>query len=345
MQLHITIHNFELPLKNPFTTSRYTVTIQKTVVVAISDGNFTGYGEATVNPYYNSTIESLNNSIESIKNILETIPENIHPTKLWEALESKLRDNYFALCAIDCAYWDLYAKQQQKPLRRFWSEHDLQLPKTNFTIGIDSIETMKLKIQETPWPIYKIKLGTKNDVEIIQKLREVTDSVFRVDANCAWKPEETLKNAVILKTLNVEFIEQPLKADNWKDMEILNKESVLPIIADESCQKLADVSNCAKVFHGINIKLMKCGGITPELQMIQIAKATGLKIMAGCMTESSIGISNLTQIAPLLDYIDADGALLLENDIATGVTFDDGKIVYKRENGSGGSIILDSKSN
>lgn len=339
MKLSITVQNFELPLKNPFTISRYTVTVQRTVVVSISDGVFTGYGEATVNPYYNSTVESLKASIERVKTILETIPENIHPTKLWEQLEPKLQDNYFALCAIDCAYWDLYAKQQQKTLRSFWSENDVKLPKTNYTIGIDAIEVMQSKIQETPWPIYKIKLGTKNDVEIIQKLREVTDSVFRVDANCAWTTEETLKNAVILKELNVEFIEQPLQADNWKGMGILKKESVLPIIADESCQTLADVSKCAETFHGINIKLMKCGGITPALQMIQIAKATQLKIMAGCMTESTIGISNLTHLAPLLDYIDADGALLLQNDIATGVSFDNGKIIYTDKNGSGAFLI------
>lgn len=335
MKLTITVQNFELSLKNPFTISRYTVTVQKTVVISISDGNYTGYGEATVNPYYNSTIESLKASARSVTSILEAVEDYLHPTELWKLLEPKLKDNYFALCAIDCAYWDLYAKQQQKPLRRFWSKNDLNLPKTNFTIGIDTIDVMKSKIQETPWPIYKIKLGTKNDLEIIQELRKVTNSVFRVDANCAWTVAETLKNAEILKKLNVEFIEQPLKADNWEGMKTLKDESVLPIIADESCQKLADVENCAEVFHGINIKLMKCGGITPALQMIQVAKAKQLKIMAGCMTESSIGISNLVQLAPLLDYIDADGAMLLQNDVATGVTFTNGEIVYVDENGSG----------
>ncbi len=339
MKLTITIQNFELPLNNPFTISRYTVTVQKTVVVSISDGNYTGYGEATVNPYYNSTIESLKASARSVKSVLEAVEENTHPTKLWKQLEPHLNDNYFALCAIDCAYWDLYAKQQQKPLRRFWSEHDENLPKTNFTIGIDSVEVMKSKIQETPWPIYKIKLGTKNDLEIIQSLREITDAVFRVDANCAWTIEETLKNAEAFKKIGVEFIEQPLKADNWEGMKILKEKSVLPIIADESCQQLKDVSICADVFHGINIKLMKCGGITPALQMIQIAKAKQLKIMVGCMTESTIGISNLTQFAPLLDYMDADGAMLLQNDIATGVTFTNGEIIYANKNGSGAILI------
>ncbi|MEM6686483.1 MAG: dipeptide epimerase [Bacteroidota bacterium] len=335
MPLQLTIHNYELPLKHPFTISRYTVTVQKTVVVAISDGNFTGYGEATVNPYYHSSVDGLKAALESIRTIIESLAENLHPTRFWKLLEPTLHDNYFALCAVDCAYWDLYARQHQKPLRRFWSEDDAYLPKTNFTIGIDSIPIMQSKIQETPWPIYKIKLGTKNDVEIIQKLREFTNAVFRVDANCAWTVEETLKNAEILQKLGVEFIEQPLQADNWKGMEILKKESVLPIIADESCQKLVDVSKCAAVFHGINIKLMKCGGITPALRMIEIAKKKNLQTMAGCMTESTIGISNLTQLAPLLDYIDADGALLLQHDIADGVYCTQGEIRYKNHNGSG----------
>jgi len=335
MKLQLSVQNFELPLKNPFTISRYTVTIQKTVIVSITDGNYVGYGEATVNPYYNSTIESLEASARSVTAILEALEENIHPAKLWKLLEPKLKDNYFALCAIDGAYWDLYAKQQQKPLRRFWSEYDHELPKTNFTIGIDSLDVMKSKIKETPWPIYKIKLGTKNDIEIIQSLRKITNAIFRVDANCAWTVEETLENAKMLQKLNVEFIEQPLQADNWEGMKVLKEKSVLPIIADESCQKLSDVQKCAEVFHGINIKLMKCGGITPALEMIHIAKAKQLKIMVGCMTESSIGISNLTQLAPLLDYIDADGALLLQSDIAKGVTFDDGTIIFAAGNGSG----------
>ncbi|MBC8756080.1 dipeptide epimerase [Kordia sp. YSTF-M3] len=338
MKLQLSIQSFELPLKNPFTISRYTITVQKTVVVSITDGNYIGYGEATVNPYYNSTINSLKHSVASVKSIFDTVEKELHPTKLWTLLAPKLQDNYFALCAIDCAYWDLYAQQQKKPLRRFWSEYDDELPKTNFTIGIDSIEVMKSKIQQTPWPIYKIKLGTKNDLTIIKALRGITDSVFRVDANCAWTVEETLENAKILKELNVEFIEQPLKADNWEDMKVLKEKSVLPIIADESCQKLADVAKCAEVFHGINIKLMKCGGITPALQMIQIAKAKHIKIMAGCMTESSIGISNLVQLAPLLNYMDADGAILLQTDIAKGVTFNNGEIVYVAKNGSGASF-------
>jgi L-alanine-DL-glutamate epimerase-like enolase superfamily enzyme len=198
---------------------------------------------------------------------------------------------------------------------------------------------MKQKILETPWPIYKIKLGTDKDVEIVSALRKVTDAIFRIDANCAWTVEETLLNAMQLKDLGVEFIEQPLHADDWEGMKQLKVECALPIIADESCQRFEDVEKCAEGFHGINIKLMKCGGLTPALKMIKKAREHNLKVMAGCMAESTVGISNLVQIAPLLDYIDADGAMLLKNDTANGITLDYGKIVFPNENGSGISLL------
>lgn len=325
---------YHLPLKHAFTISRYTVTTQSTVIVSISDGKYTGYGEATINPYYDSTIEKLKSSILLSKNIVET-SNGLKPEALWEKLEPLLRHDYFALCAIDCAFWDLYAKQNNRVLRSFWSDEDPETPLTNYTIGIDSIKNMTKKIVEQPWPIYKIKLGTSEDVDIIKALRLKTDAVFRVDANCAWSVKETLANAIELKKLGVEFIEQPLKADDWDGMSVLKKQCVLPIIADESCQKLEDVNRCAEGFDGINIKLMKCGGITPALEMIKTARDKSLLVMAGCMTESTIGISNLTQIAPLLDFIDADGAMLLKEDIVRGVCFDNGRIIFSNKNGSG----------
>lgn len=339
MKLNITSKHFQLPIKHPFTTSRYTVTVQNTVIVSITNGEFTGYGEATVNPYYNSTVNKLEASIESVKAIIENA-NGIAPEMLWQQLEPKLKDDYFALCAIDCAYWDLYAKLNNRTTRSFWCDNKMSIPQSNYTIGIDAIEKMKQKILETPWPIYKIKLGTNHDVAIILELRKITDAIFRIDANCAWTVNETLDNAVELKKLGVEFIEQPLKADDWEGMEILKQKSVLPIIADESCQRFEDVEPCAKVFHGINIKLMKCGGLTPALKMIEKARQLNVKIMAGCMTESTIGISNLVQVAPLLDYIDADGAMLLKNDIAEGTTLIDGEIIYSDKCGSGSMLKI-----
>mgnify|MGYP001097743101 CR=1 FL=1 len=214
-----------------------------------------------------------------------------------------------------------------------------QTPLSDYTIGIDSIEMMKQKILETPWPIYKIKLGAEHDLEIVSELRKITDALFRIDANCAWTVNETLENAVKLKELGVEFIEQPLNPDDWEEMKQLKSECVLPLIADESCQRFEDVEKCAEGFHGINIKLMKCGGLTPALKMIEKARELNLKVMAGCMAESTVGISNLAQIAPLLDYIDADGAMLFKNDTAKGIKLEHGSIIFPNENGSGISLL------
>ena len=338
MKLEVAFKHFKLQLKHSFTTSRYTVNVQNTVVVSISNGDVTGYGEATTNPYYGSTVEKLSNSISGVRSVIEASHE-CHPTELWHRLEPKLKEDYFALCAIDCAYWDFYAKLNYRTLRSFWATSEANLPQTNYTIGIDSIEAMKSKIAEKPWPIYKIKLGTKQDVKIIEALRAATDAVFRIDANCAWTVQETLENAVQLKSLNVEMIEQPLKADDWTGMKLL-KGCVLPIFADESCQRFEDVEKCADSFDGINLKLMKCGGLTPALELIKKARQLNLSVMAGCMTESTIGISSLSQLAPLLDFIDADGAMLLQNDIATGTTFKNGRIIYSDQNGAGSDMLI-----
>jgi L-alanine-DL-glutamate epimerase-like enolase superfamily enzyme len=334
MALTLTFQFYDLPLQHPFTISRYTVTIQKTVVVCITDGQFSGYGEATANPYYHSTQERLTESILKLKPIVDAVDE-MHPETLWQKLAPLVIEDYFALCAVDIAYWDYYARKNSKPLWSYWSDTNAKTPLTSYTIGLDTLKVMQQKIIEKPWPIYKIKLGTTNDIQIVENLRKITDAVFRIDANCAWTAEQTIENSKILKELQVEFIEQPLKAGDIQGMKRVKIESVLPVLADESCQREEDVDLCNDLFHGINIKLMKCGGITPGLRMIKKARKMGLLTMAGCMTESTVGISGLVQIAPLLDYLDSDGALLLSQDIADGVAFDFGKIVYSNSFGTG----------
>ncbi|MBC3757623.1 dipeptide epimerase [Hyunsoonleella sp. SJ7] len=339
MNFKLTVSHYQLPLKYPFTISRHTVHMQETLIVSISDGTITGYGEATANPYYGITIQKLKASIKSVRAEIES-QKGAHPETLWHHLEPKLRHDYFALCAIDCAYWDYFARKNKRTLRSFWNNGESNLPKTNYTIGIDEIPVMTEKVKQKPWPIYKIKLGMENDLEIVEALRNATDAVFRIDANCAWEVDEAIQKSKALKALGVEFIEQPLKAENWDGMSMLKKESALPFIADESCKTLEDVAKCAEVFDGINIKLMKCGGITPALKMIEKGRALGLKVMLGCMTESTIGISNLVQLAPLLDYIDADGAMLLASDIASGVQFQNGTVLYPKDFGSGAKLLL-----
>lgn len=334
MAVMLSFRFYELPLRHPFTISRYTVTIQKTVIVTISDGTYSGYGEATVNPYYHSTIERLTETLSKIQSGID-FSSGLHPKQMWEQIQPLVGEDYFALCAVDMAYWDFYARKHHLTVRHFFSDKNVKTPLTSYTIAIDTIEAMQHKILEMPWPIYKIKLGKGNDIEVVRKLREVTDAVFRVDANAAWTAEETIGCAKILKKLNVEFIEQPLKADDIDGMKQVKQQCDLPVIADESCQREADVDLCCELFNGINIKLMKCGGITPALRMIETARKKGASIMAGCMTESTVGISGLVQIAPLLDYLDADGALLLASDIADGVSFNFGQIQYADRLGTG----------
>ncbi|PTM10635.1 MAG: dipeptide epimerase [Bacteroidetes bacterium] len=337
MHLKLTTKSFRLTLKHPFTISRSTRTFQDTVIVSVSDGIIAGYGEAIPYPYYNITIDLIEQSVLKSKSIVENA-FGMHPDVLWKLLEPNLKDDYFTLCAINCAYWDFYTKSHNKTTRSYFGDASKKSPLSDYTIGIDSIEAMKQKIIEMPWPIYKIKLGTEHDVKIVSELRKITNAVFRIDANCAWTVNETLENAIKLKELGVEFIEQPLNLDDWEGMKQLKSECVLPLIADESCQRYEDVEKCAEGFHGINIKLMKCGGLTPALKMIKKARELNLKVMAGCMAESTVGISSLAQIAPLLDYIDADGGMLIKNDTAIGVSLEYGSLIYPKENGSG--IIL-----
>jgi len=188
------------------------------------------------------------------------------------------------------------------------------------------------------FPIYKIKLGTKEDIDIVKALRSKSDALFRIDANGAWSAEETIANAKILKLLGVEFIEQPLAREDWEGMKKVYQHSVLPIIADESCQTPTDIKRCHNYFDGVNIKLMKCGGITPALGMIKEAKALGMKVMLGCMTESSIGISAIAHLVPLLDYVDMDGALLLKDDPAKGAWIEAGRLFFAEGNGLGANL-------
>lgn len=335
--MKLILRTYNLKLKHTFRISRKTIDFQPSLIVELQEDGFSGYGEATSNPYYNITVEILQDDIEKVRHIVETALCET-PEEFWLKINPFLKENPFALCALDNAYNDLYARKNGKKLYELWN-YDINLnPLTNYTIGIDSIENMVLKMKGFPWPIYKIKLGTPEDIAIVTELRKHSNAIFRVDANCAWTVDETLKNAVVLKRLGVEFIEQPLKANDWEGHKEVFENSVLPVIADESCITEADILKCHNHFHGVNIKLMKCGGITPGRRMITEAKKLGLKTMVGCMTESTVGISAIAHLLPELDYVDMDGSLLLAEDIATGVTIKNGKTYYPDRAGTG--VIL-----
>ena len=223
---------------------------------------------------------------------------------------------------------------RRKKLSELWHTGS-DKPNTDFTIGIDTIEEMIKKMNEVPWPVYKIKLGTGNDIEIITELRKHTSSVFRVDANAAWEVDEALEKINIFKSLNVELIEQPLAKDNWEGMKRLYENSPIPLIADESCVAESDVEKCHLHFHGINIKLTKCSGITPARRMIDKARELGMKVMLGSMNETTIGTAAIAHLSPFADYLDADGPLLLAEDIASGLNYDNGKISCSEGHGLG----------
>ena len=336
--MKITHRTYNLKLKHPFTISRETHTIQPSLIVELQSDGYIGFGEATSNPYYKITVDSMKRNLEKIIPFIESVT-NETPEEFWQKAYVFLKNDMFALCALDMAYTDLYARKQGKKLYEYWGYSTENNPKTDYTIGIDTIEKMVSKMKELPWPIYKIKLGTKEDIAIVTELRKHTNAIFRIDANCGWTVPEALNNAIELKKLGVEFLEQPLKADNWEGHKELFENSVLPVIADESCIVEEDVAKCQHHFHGVNVKLVKCGGLTPARRMIAQAKKLGMKTMVGCMTESTVGISAIAHLLPELDFVDMDGGLLLAEDIATGITISDGIIQYSDVNGTGVQLI------
>ena len=194
-------------------------------------------------------------------------------------------------------------------------------PICDYTLGIDPIEKMVQKMEAHPWPIYKVKVGTEYDIEMITSLRKHTDKPIRVDANAGWTTEEALLKIPALANLGVELVEQPLAKDNWEGMEQLKKQNVLPLFADESCVFEKDVAICANYFDGINIKLTKCSGLTPALRMIKEASTLNLKVMMGSMNESVIGSAAIAQFLPQLDYVDMDGPLLMTELNGVGLNY------------------------
>jgi len=325
---------YNLRFKHPFTISKGTKTHQPTLIISLEQFGLTGYGEAPAITYYHIPVEKMIADLEIKKPVIEKFAFT-EPSRFWHFLHHLIPDNPFLVCALDIAAWDLYGQMQKKPLYTCWKLDIREGPLTDYTIGIDSIERMIDKMKEKPWPIYKIKLGTPHDAEIIRALRKHTNSVLRVDANSGWNLQQALDLIPALNECGVEFIEQPLEKTDWEGMRLLYEKSSIPLIADESCVFEQDVEKCQGYFHGINIKLTKCSGITPALRMIETARKLGMKVMAGSMNESSIGSAAIGHLLPLLDYVDMDGPLLLDEDIASGLKIDSGKVSLSGKPGLG----------
>lgn len=328
---------FDLLFHYPFTISKGTKMHQPTLVVELEYFGVKGYGEAPAISYYNIPVEKMVADLERKKQFVEKFAF-ADPERYWHYLHHLFPMNPFMVCALDMAGWDLYGKLKGKQLRNLWGLDVSKSPVTDYTIGIDTIEIMVAKMKEKPWPIYKIKVGVDNDIETVAELRKHTDAIFRVDANAGWTLDQALEKIPLLKELGVEMVEQPLAKDNWEGMKTLFAQSPLPLFADESCVAEADVEKCYGHFHGINIKLTKCSGITPARRMIEQARTLNMNVMIGCMNETSVGTAAIAQLAPLADYVDMDGPLLLAEDIAIGITFDNGRICYNDLPGLGITI-------
>ncbi len=340
--MQLVAHRFDLILKHPFTISKGTRDSQPSLIIELQQDGYSGYGEAPAIFYYGVTVQELADEAMLIRDALAG-KKLSSPELFWDWLAQK-NIHPFLLSALDEAAYDLYGKMHQIPTWKYIGGKNEQLPITNYTIGLSSPEQLLLKIQNNPWPAYKIKLGPEKAIETIELIRKHTQADLRVDANAAWTVEQTLSLAPKLKNLGVSFIEQPLAVEDIAGMQQLFAESVLPIFADESCQTEEDIAKAKGLFHGVNIKLPKCGGITPARRMIKEARQLGLQVMVGCMVESSIGISAIAQLLPFLDIADLDGALLLKSDPGEGVKIVDGVVSFSGD-GNGAKLILSGNVN
>ena len=331
--MRLKLYEYDMKLKYPFSISRHTYYSQPTIIIELKLDGISGYGEATANPYYNISTENLKDTFIKMDQRLRGY-SFYTPDQLYDDFSDFLEINSFALGALNNASWDLYGKLNTVNVSTLIKLQKQKEPQTSYTLGIDTKEGFTMKLSELPWPIYKVKLGTKDDLGIIKHIRSHTKSILRVDANCAWDLDRTLQYSREFNKLGVEFIEQPLPAGHSDQIQCYQK-SKLPIMADESCRIEADVEKCLNKFHGINIKLLKCGGLSPALQMIKKARKQGLKIMVGCMTESTVGIAAAAQLLSYVDYVDLDGPLILAEDVAAGITYEYGKIKVSEQLGLG----------
>src|SRR5450432_462469 len=332
--MKVNYKTFNLPFKYPFTISKGTKTHQPTFIAELDFNGVKGYGEAPAISYYNIPVEKMIADLEAKKIFVEKYAL-MDVERYWHYLHHLFPQNSFLVCALDIAAWDIFGKLRQLPLYKYWGANFSSVPLTDYTIGIDTIAKMVQKLKDKPWPVYKIKHGTKEDISIIRELRKHTDAAFRVDANAGWQLKEALEIIPVLKGLNVELVEQPLAKYNWEEMKILFEKSMLPLFADEACVFENDVEKCLNHFHGINIKLTKCSGITPARRMISRARELNMQVMIGCMNESTIGSAAIAHLAPFADYIDMDGPLLLAEDIATGIDYNFGKYTLSGKPGLG----------
>ncbi|HEY4955800.1 MAG TPA: dipeptide epimerase [Gemmatimonadaceae bacterium] len=317
-----------LHTRYPFVIARGGYAAHENVVVRIEDDEgIEGLGEAAPNRYYGESVGSVVAALEKFAPVLATA-DGWSLEAIDEQLNRALRGNGSAKSAISAALHDVVGKRLRLPVYKLWGLDASDAPQSSFTIAIADNDGLRRRIADAAeYPILKIKLGTDRDMEIVRVVREVApDKQLRVDANAAWTPSEAVRMIDFLYEQGVEFVEQPVAAADVEGLRFVRARSRLPIFADESCLVAADIPKLAGAVDGINIKLAKCGSLREAVRMVHTARALGMSVMAGCMIESSLGISAIAQLAPLLDHADLDGAALLDGDPFNGTTIAGGRI-------------------
>lgn len=335
-RMKLRFYPYELQLQHTFTVSSYSRNTTPGVQVEIDYQGFTGYGEASMPPYLGQSVESVTAFLQQVD--LEQFADPFCLEDILEYVDSLSPGDTAAKAAVDIALHDLVGKMLGAPWYRIWGYDAAKAPSTTFTIGIDTPEVMKEKTLECAgrFNILKVKLGTDRDKEIIETIRSVTDLPLAVDVNQGWGERfQALDMIYWLKERGVVMVEQPLAIGRYDDQAWLNERSPLPIFADESVQRLSDVPRMHGLFSGINIKLMKCTGLREAHRMVELARALGMKVMLGCMTETSCAVSAAAQLSPAVDFADLDGNLLISNDLFSGVTVVNGKLTLPSAPGIG----------
>jgi L-alanine-DL-glutamate epimerase-like enolase superfamily enzyme len=333
--MQLTFSRFDLKLKHTFTISRSSRNVSPVVFVQIEHAGIVGFGEAAPSNRYGESVETVEAFFAKLD--VRRFVDPFQLESILDYVDGIAAENTSAKAAIDIALHDWIGKKVGLPLYKYWGLDKQKAPLTSMTIGIDEPEMIQRKVREAEeYPILKIKLGRASDEEVMRAIRQVTKKPLRVDANEGWKTKEVaLEKIKWLEQEGVEFLEQPLPAGDLAGTAWLRDRVNLPLIADENSIRLSDVSRLQGVFDGINIKLMKCTGLREALKMVHTARACGLKVMVGCMIESSVGISAAAQLSPLIDYADLDGNVLISNDPFDGVKIIEGKLALPDRPGIG----------
>ena len=331
---------YELKLRHVFTVATYSRTTTPDIQVEIEYDGLIGYGEASMPPYLGQTVESVTNFLQKVD--LEQFSDPCQLEDILTYVDSLSPGDTAAKAAVDIALHDLVGKIIGTPWHRIWGLNKEKAPSTTFTIGIDTAEVVKQKTQEcaNQFNILKVKLGRENDKEMIETIRSVTNLPIAVDVNQGWKDRQMALDMILwLKEKGIVMVEQPMPKEQLDDIAWVTEQSPLPIFADESIQRLKDIRNVEGAFTGINIKLMKCTGMREAWKMLNYARARNMKVMIGCMTETSCAVSAAAQLSPAVDFADLDGNLLIANDRFKGMTVEKGRITLNDEPGLGLTLL------